>query len=316
MRTTAPTPQREKTIAWLLGGDPAIRWQVMRDLLGAEEAVWSAEQAKVAQEGWGAELLSHRDASGRWTPRLYGKKWISTTYSLVLLRRLGLPRHDERAIESCLIFFDEARGSDGGIDVSSRRIGSEMCVTAMAVALFYWFDVADPRREGVLEALLRRQLPDGGWNCSRPSKHGSFHTTASALEAMRECSVAMAPHVPAEVTAAEEAGLEFLLAHRLFRSHRTGEVVDEQFLRFSFPPRWHYDLLRGLDLFWAGGALTDERLEDAIDVVQRKRRNDGRWPLQQRWPGETWFEMETVGQPSRWNTLRAMRILEAHRPDR
>jgi hypothetical protein len=303
-------PTRDAVVSWLLQGDPAIRWQVMRDLLGADEAEWRQEQQRVAREGWGAELLSHRDESGRWTPRLYGRKWISTTYSLVLLRRFGLPRHDPRAIESTLLFFEEAMGKDGGIDVSSRRIGSEMCITAMAVALFYWFEVDDPRRGVVLEALLDRQLPDGGWNCSRPSKHGSFHTTASAMEAMRECALSLTPDVPGEITAAEEAGRRFLLAHRLFRSHRTGEVVNEQFLRFSFPPRWHYDVLRGLDLFWSAGRLDDPLLEEAIEVVKAKRRSDGRWRLQQRWPGETWFEMETVGEASRWNTLRAMRVLE------
>ncbi|HSJ83396.1 MAG TPA: hypothetical protein VLA91_06220 [Acidimicrobiia bacterium] len=301
---------RHEVVSWLLEGDPAIRWQVMRDLLEADPAEWRQEQQRVAREGWGAELLSHRDESGRWTPRLYGRKWISTTYSLVLLRRLGLPRDDPWAIESCLLFFDEAMGDDGGIDVSSRRTESEMCVTAMAVALFYWFEVEDARREIVLEALLNRQLPDGGWNCIRPSKHGSFHTTASAMEAMRECALSLAPDVPGEVAAAEEAGREFLLAHRLYRSHRTGEVVNEQFLRFSFPPRWHYDVLRGLELFWSAGRLEDSRLEEAIEVVRRKQRSDGTWPLQQRWPGETWFEMETVGEPSRWNTLRAMRVLD------
>ena len=301
---------RHPVVSWLLEGDPAIRWQVMRDLLGADPAEWRQEQQRVSREGWGAELLSHRDETGRWTPRLYGRKWISTTYSLVLLRRFGLPRDDPRAIESCQLFFEEAMGEDGGIDVSSRHTGSEMCVTAMAVALFSWFEVEDTRREIVLEALLDRQLPDGGWNCSRPSKHGSFHTTASAMEAMRECALALAPDIPGEVTAAEEAGREFLLAHRLYRSHRTGEVVNEQFLRFSFPPRWHYDVLRGLELFWSAGRLEDPHLEDAIGVVKDKRRSDGRWRLQQRWPGETWFEMETVGEPSRWNTLRAMRVLE------
>lgn len=134
-------------VSWLLEGDPAIRWQVMRDILEADPADWRQEQQRVAREGWGAELLSHRDESGRWTPRLYGRKWISTTYSLVLLRRLGLPRGDPRAIESSLLFLDEAMGKDGGIDVSSRRTGSEMCITAMAVALFYRFEVEVPRRQ-------------------------------------------------------------------------------------------------------------------------------------------------------------------------
>jgi hypothetical protein len=290
---------RSRTIEWLLEGDPAIRWQTMRDLTGAEKRVWESEQQRVAGEGWGARLFDHQDEDGRWTPRLYGKKWISTTYTMVLLRSMGLPRSDPRALKSCQLFLD-------GRLVTTPQ--SDTCVVAMVLAFLYWFDVADPRREAIVGDLLGRQLPDGGWNCEQ-SPHGSFHTTSSALEALRECAVAGAPGTD-EIEAAEARGREFFLQHRMLRSHRTGEVVNERFLRFSFPPRWHYDVLRGLDYFWSSDALSDPRLQDAIDLVVRKRDEDGRWPLQQRWPGETWFEMETVGGPSRWNTLRAMRVLD------
>jgi hypothetical protein len=266
----------------------------------------------VAAEGWGARLLEHQDEQGRWTPRLYGKKWISTTYTMVLLRRMGLPRSDPRAIKACRLFLDEALGVDGGINTSANDHRSEACITSLVLAVLYWFDVDDPRREQVLEHLLDRQLADGGWNCDITSHHGSFHTTDSAMEAMRECAVVLAPNND-QVETAEARGREFMLAHRLFRSHRTGEIVNPQFLRLSFPPHWHHDVLRTLDYFHAARALTDVRLQEAIDVVEKKRGEDGRWPLQQRWPGETWFEMETVGEPSRWNTLRAMRVLEAWR---
>ncbi len=291
---------RSAVVGWLLEGDPAVRWQVLRDLEGMAESVWMPEQERVATEGWGARLLEHQDAEGRWTPKLYGKKWISTTYTMVLLRRLGLPRSDPRAIKSCPLFLN-------GRLVTHPR--SDTCVIAMVLAFFYWFGFSDPRREKLLAELMARQLPDGGWNCD-PSDHGSFHTTISALEALRECVVAGVPD-RALVEAAEARGREFFLSHRLFRSHRTGDVADQRFLRFSFPPRWHYDVLRGLDYFWSAARLDDDRLQDAIEVAERKRLSDGRWPLQQRWPGETWFEMETVGEPSRWNTLRALRVLEA-----
>jgi hypothetical protein len=304
--------ERTGVIKWLLDGDPSIRWQVLRDLEGAAEPVWRAEQDRVAGEGWGARLLQHQDEYGRWTPRLYGKKWISTTYTMVLLRRMGLPRSDPRAIKACQLFLDEAIGADGGINISSGHPRSEACVTSLVLALLYWFDVNDPRRERVLEHLLGRQLADGGWNCDVTSDHGSFHTTDSAMEALRECAVVLAP-INDQVQTAEAKGREFMLIHRLFRSHRTGEIVNPQFLRLSFPPRWHHDVLRTLDYFCAARALDDGRLRDAIDVVEKKRDGDGRWPLQQRWPGQTWFEMETVGEPSRWNTLRAMRVLEAWR---
>jgi hypothetical protein len=179
----------------------------------------------------------------------------------------------------------------------------------MVTALLYWFDVDEGDREPVLEFLLSRQLEDGGWNCDIHSRHGSFHTTSAALEALRESADAGSPRMR-EIDRAEARGREFFLRHEMFRSHTTGKTVDQRYLRFSFPPRWHYDILRGLDYFWSARALEDGRLADAIAVVADKRRADGTWPLQQRWPGETWFEMETVGEPSRWNTLRAMRVLE------
>jgi hypothetical protein len=297
---------RTQVINWLLKGDPAIRWQTLRDLVGVEESEWRPEQGRVATEGWGARLLEHQDQDGRWTPRLYGKKWISTTYTMVLLREMGLPRSDPRAIKSCHLFVEE------GLGIRQSR---DTCIAAMVLALLYWFDVHDRVREPVLEHVLALQLADGGWNCDEESRHGSFHTTCTALEALRECSVAGAPGLDG-IEAAVARGQEFFLQHRMFRSHRTGEVVDRRFLRFSFPTRWHYDVLRGLDYFRSAGSLTDRRLSDAIDVVMKRQDGDGRWPLQQRWPGETWFEMETVGEPSRWNTLRAMRVLDGWRGEK
>jgi hypothetical protein len=291
---------RKQVIDWLLDGDPAIRWQAMRDLTHSPKKTWLAEQEKVASEGWGARLLSHQDGDGRWTPRLYGRKWISTTYTMVLLRRMGLPRSEPRALRSCRLFLEEGQGT---------RRNSEMCIQSMVTALLYWFDVDENDREPVLGYLLSRQLDDGGWNCDGRSKHGSFHTTSAALEALRESAITGSPRAK-EIADAEARGQEFFLQHGMFRSHRSGQVVNQRFLRFSFPPRWHYDILRGLDYFWAAGALGDDRLEEAISVVADKRRSDNTWPLQQRWKGETWFEMETVGEPSRWNTLRAMRVLE------
>jgi hypothetical protein len=297
---------RSRVIDWLLDGDPAIRWQTMRDLVGAEESEWGSEQERVATEGWGARLLMHQDEEGRWTPRLYGKKWISTTYTMVLLREMGLPRSDPRALKSCQLFLAELLGI---------RQSRDTCIAAMVLALLYWFDVDDRLREPVLEHVLALQLADGGWNCDEQSSHGSFHTTCTALEALRVCAVAGVPSVH-ETEAAEARGQEFFLQHRMFRSHQTGEVANQRFLRFSFPTRWHYDVLRGLDYFRSAGSLDDQRLEEAIDVVEEKRDRDGRWPLQQRWPGATWFEMETVGEPSRWNTLRAMRVLDGWRGEK
>jgi hypothetical protein len=297
--------------SWLLDGDPAIRWQVMRDLHGETDSVWRAEQRRVAGEGWGAQLLSHQDDAGRWTRKLYGYKWTSTTYSIVLLRRMGLPSDDPRAERTCRLFLDEALWPDGGINISMSLERSETCATGMVLALLAWFAIDDPRRERLVDYLLGEQMADGGWNCERfrGAVHSSFHTTMNVLEGLREYALAAGPRA-GETAAAEEPGRQFLLEHRMYRSHRTGDVVDDRMTRLSFPPRWRHDILRGLDYFRAAAAPADERLTDAVDAVVGKRRRDGRWPLQQRYPGRTWFEMEQVGQPSRWNTLRALRVLD------
>jgi len=301
----------DDTKRWLLTGDVSIRWQVMRDLLNAPPSQWQPVQAEVGKKGWGARLLKHQDDSGRWTPRLYGKKWISTTYSLVLLRWLGLPPGHPQAVKSCLLFLDEALLDDGGINVTFSYKHSETCVTGMVLALLSWFKINDPRRELLLEFLLNEQMDDGGWNCQRDqgAVHSSFHTTISVLEGLREYVEADGERKQ-EVRTAESRAREFFLVHHLYRSHRTGEVSNLTFTRFSFPPRWHHDVLRTLDYFRASDAQYDERLEDPIALVLKKRLNDGRWNLQNRHPGKTFFEMEQVGRASRWNTLRALRVLD------
>lgn len=268
----------EEVLSWLLESDPAIRWQVLRDLCDAPAAEWEAERARVAVEGWGAALLSHRDASGRWTPRLYGQKWISTTYSLLELRQYGLSGDVVR--DSCALFLSD--------DVWR----ADMCIAGFALTLLRW---AGLPHDEVLAHVLAGQRPDGGWNC-RPDQHSSFHTTINVLEGVPDADAAARAR-------------EFLLAHRLYRSHRTGAVVNPQLLRPVFPPRWRYDVLRALDHFWAVGALGDERLSDALGVIESKRGRDGRWKVTAPHPGKVWFELEPRGGPSRWNTLRALRVL-------
>ena len=304
---------RGETVDWLLAGDPAIRWQVLRDLLGRPRVEWTAEQLRVATEGWGARLLSQQDGSGRWTARFYGQKWTSTTYSMALLRRLGLPHDDPRAATACLIFLDEGLWPDGGINPSVTLGRSETCVTGMVLAMLCWFRIDDPRREHLVEYLLREQMPDGGWNCQRHlgAGHSSFHTSINVLEGLREYAEAGGPRGE-ETMEAERRGREYFTAHRLYRSQRTGEIVNPAFTRFSFPPRWHHDVLRTLDYFRASKAPWDERLADPVDLLLKKRDPDGRWLLQNRHPGKTFFELEKPGEPSRWNTLRALRVLDWH----
>jgi hypothetical protein len=301
---------------WLLDGDPAIRWQALRDLVGAAERTVERERRKVAREGWGARLLSRQDPRGTWAGGhswdggLYLPKWISTTYTMLLLRDFGLPAGNRRAQAACALLLDGGLQRDGGVNYGWRG-RSETCITGMALSILSYFEHDDERLDTIAAHLLGQQMPDGGWNCRRPlgATHSSMHTTISALEALRLYEIHRGRRLRA-LRAAQRRGREFLLMHRLFRSDRTGEVIKPEFTLFAFPPRWHYDVLRALDHFQAVGAPRDERLADAIAIVRGARREDGRWPLQNEWRGRTYFKLERLGAPSRWNTLRALRVLK------
>jgi hypothetical protein len=233
---------------------------------------------------------------------------------MLLLRDLGLPSTNRQARKACTLLLDQGLEQDGGINygIWGKWWGrSETCITGMILSILSHFTYDDDRLDTIANHLLDQQMPDGGWNCRRPygATHSSVHTTISALEGLRLYELHRKRKVRA-VRAAQARGREFLLVHRLFRSHRTGEIIKPIFLRCSFPPRWHYDILRALDFFQAVKAPRDERLADAIDILRKKKREDGCWPLENSYRGKTYFEMERVGEPSRWNTLRALRVLK------
>lgn len=295
----------EPAIEWLLEGDAAIRWQVKRDLLDSAPEEVAAERALVASTGWGAALLSHQDESGRWAGGLYGPKWTSTNYTLLLLRHCGLDPGHEAARRGVELLWDGARYFDGGLTAAVTIDLPEACITSMYVALARYFEYEDLRVDDAVDWLIGNQLDDGGWNCETVrygNEHSSFHTTISALEALAEVG-------DRRVTDALDRGREFFLRHRLYKSHRDGTVPDPAMARLSFPPRWHHDVLRGLDHFQATRATWDERYCDALAELTKRRRADGTWPLQNTHAGKVWFDMEKTGGPSRWNTLRALRVL-------
>ncbi len=302
-------PVSKRVLDWLLDGDPAIRWQTKRDLLDAPEEEIDAERALVETNGWGAHLLARQDPSGTWAAGLYGPKWTSTTYTLLLLRHCGLAPGHPAASRGVERIWDGARYFDGGLTSAITIDAPEACVTSMYLTLARYFGYDDARVDAALTWLLANQLADGGWNCRTVrfgDRHSSFHTSILALEALAES----ARHEPdrRDIAHAMTRGREFFLAHRLYKSHRDGSVVHPAFTKLSFPPRWHYDVLRGLDHFQAADAPWDERCRDALDAVIERRRADGTWPVQNKHPGEVWFDMEETGGPSRWNTLRARRV--------
>ncbi len=301
--------KRRQLWAWLLSGDPAVRWQVLSDLTHATWSQVAEQRSLVAKEGWGAALLSNQDSDGLWAGAVYSPKWTSTTYTLLLLERLGLESGNPQALAGCERLWEEARFYGGGINLAKTIREPETCITAMMVFLARSFGLTDSRVDETVEWLISEQLNDGGWNCESirsGSRHGSFHTSISVLEALLAYRDSGGGE---DVEDALASGREFFLDHRMYKSHRTGEVSNPAFARFPFPPQWHYDVMRGLEHFRAAGAVRDDRLADAIEVVRHARRSDGAWPVYRSHPGRYWFKMETRG-PSRWSTLRALRVLD------
>ncbi|UCD98588.1 MAG: hypothetical protein JSV42_16800 [Chloroflexota bacterium] len=322
----------EDLISWLLAGDPAIRFQVMRDLLSEAPENMEEEREKITLLGWGKRYLSYQDSNGLWAGGIYGPKWISTTYTMLTLKRLGLPSYNQQAQEGCRQLLDRGFFRDLGINYSKSQQQSEVCITGMVLSVLAHFKFPDPRVHKLADHLLSRQMQDGGWNCQdhQGDRHSSFHTTISVLEGLLEYQRAYGQIRP-DIESARLKGHEFLLQHRLYKSDHTGAIVSERMLRMPFPPRWFYDFLRALDYFqdyftWqaqseiqfpdrqseqlAATHIRDERFSDAIELLKNKRKPDGRWRMMRGPSGKVYFDMEKAGGPSRWNTLRALRVLK------
>jgi hypothetical protein len=303
-------------IDWLLDSDPAIRWQVMRDLCGASPEELAGERARVATEGWGARLLALQSDDGRWDGGTYRPGWVdeskpffdawtATHFSLVLLRELGLDPDSPQARRAVALVRDNVHWDVGGALYFEGE--TEPCINGLAVANGAYFgqDV-----DGIVERLLGERLDDGGWNCwvEYGAKVASFHTTICVLEGLLAWERAGGSRP--EVSAARRRAEEYMLERGLFRRRSTGDVPDPRFTMFSFPTWWYYDVLRALDYLRSTGTEPDPRVGEAVDLVAARRDRDGRWPLENSHQGPTHFDMdEAEGFPSRWNTLRALRVL-------
>lgn len=300
---------------WLLDSDAAIRWQVLRDLADAPREVVAAERARVANEGWGARLLSLRGPDGLWAggalfpkggwDRKEGQPWTATAYSLVALCDLGVDPGDEKVRRTVAQVRERCRWEHAGEPFFSGEV--EPCINGMVVSLGAYFgqDV-----DGVVARLLGEQLEDGGWNCEAEngSVRSSFHTTIRVLEGL--LAHERATGGSAQSVAARRRAEEYLLERNLLRRKSTGAVVDPVWLQFSFPTRWHYDVLRALEYFRAAGDRPDPRMNEAIKLLRSRQQADGRWLLENTHPGAVHFALEEGdGRPSRWNTLRALRVL-------
>jgi hypothetical protein len=300
-------------IDWLLDSDPSIRWQVMRDLVHEPADRVAAERAKVATEGWGARLLALQAPDGQWGGRAWSQDWTDTFHVLELLRRFGLDPESEQAQRAVGLVREHVIWRDPEFETpwaDNRFFEGEVepCINGNVVASGSYFGVD---MSPLVNRLLGEQLPDGGWNCEveNGATVSSFGTTINVVEALLEHERAVGGS--AEVAAARRRGEAYMLERRLFRRKSTGEVIDPSWLQFSFPNWYYYDVLRGLEHLRDAGVAPDERVAEAIGVVEGNRDADGRWPLQNVHEGESHLEMDDgEGKPSRWNTLRALRVLD------
>src|SRR5262245_25171179 len=268
-----PEP-RESVIHWLLDSDPSIRWQVMSDLMGESDEVIACERSRVAFEGWGARLLDLQGPDGQWGggPYIF-PGWISTTDTLLLLRDLGLDPKSEPARKAIGLVRDNSAWGPEFDDAPYFEGEVEPCINGRVLAIGAYFGEASDR---LVDRLLHEQLEDGGWNCEAPpSKRSSFHSTICVLEGLLEYEKAKGA-----TTALKDArlrGQKYLLERSLFRSLSTGRMIDHHWTQFSFPTRWHYDILWGLDYLRRAGVEPDQRVSEAISLVERKRDAHGRW---------------------------------------
>ena len=303
----------EPMIAWLMAGDVAIRWQTMRDLLNAPQAEWEAERQQTAVQGWGARLLAEQEENGRWGGGFYSPKWISSTYTLLTLIDIGIPATNTAVQRGAQLLLNEMLGDSCDARFQEKLTACDRCIVGMLLRIGVYFGIEDDRIDAILENLLQERMPDAAWNCRRHRRpkphHSSFHTTFNVLEGLREYLESGHEKQKGAVLAAEQEALEFMLQHQLFRSDKTNEVISHKFTQFSYPYRWYYDVLRGLSYFARAHAPHDPRLQEAIALLHKRQRNDGFWPVQNRHSGREFFQMEKTGGPSRWNTLRALRVL-------
>ena len=304
-------------IQWLTDGDPSIRWQTARDLMGAPAEQVAAERARVATHGAGARLLSLQGADGRWGGATWNRGWDSTMHALSLLRELGLDPECEQAQRAIGLVREHVTWAGcGPPEVAHHRFfegETEPCINAQVAAIGAYF------REDVqplIDRLLGEQLPDGGWNCDaeRGSRRSSFNTTICVLDALLEYE--LAGNGDSTVTDARRRGQEYLLERRMLRRKSTGETIARDrkggavWTQFAFPTWWHYDVPRGLDHLRRANVTPDQRVAEAIALVTSKRDEQGRWSLETQYPGRLLVTLDAgEGRPGRWNTLRALRVL-------
>ena len=300
-----------ETLRWLLeDADPALEYQVRRDLLRDPPRETEALRREIPVRGWAGRLLAERGSSGHWGNGSYNPKWTCTHYVLYELTQLEVPGDLRPCGESALLLLSNPAGEDGGVNYAKTIRYSDACVNGMLLTIASWFGVGGSAADAVVDYLLRLRMADGGWNCAyrEGARRSSLHTTISVIEGLETFLAAGGSHRKSEILRALDEAVLFILRHRLCRSERSGEIIKDEFFRFPFPVRWKYDILRCLDVFRRFDIPYDGRMDEALDFIAKAANDRGRWKAASQ-PGATYFVAEKNGSEGKWNTLRALRVL-------
>jgi len=299
-------------ILWLLSGDIAIQFQAKRDLFSTQTNELETLQKRIATMGWGKAFLQKRDnKTAKWGNGLYGPKWISTHYTLLDLRNIGIHPETPQYKESADLLLDKLWFNKGKV---RKDRWQDLCVSGMFLHICCYAKIKSDKIYEIVDYLIDKHYNDGGWNCMWEAGHihSSLHTTLSVLEGICDYERNGYEYRLDELLKLRKEAHEFILIHRLFKSDKTGEIIKNNFIMLSFPSRWFYNILRCLDYFQSIDLPYDERMQDAIDILYKKRRKNGKWPVQHKISGLVHFDMEKTGSDSRWNTLRALRVLKKY----
>jgi hypothetical protein len=302
--------QINEIVQWIGKGDVALQYQVYRDLKNNER---KELRMRIESEGWGKILLERRKPDGHWARGFYQPKWTSTHYTLMDIRNLCLNPGNAAIQESIEMVLYSEKGQDGGVNPGKTISKSDVCINGMVLNYASYFHTREELLRSIVDFILEQRMPDGGFNCRlnrSGARHSSLHSTICVAEGIEEYRRNGYTYRMDELAKAARSSQEFILLHQLFRSDRTGEIIDPKMLMLSWPSRWRYDILRAMDYFRYAGMEYDQRIEGALEILISKRRKDGTWPLQQKHPGEVHLEMEKTGRASRINTLRALKVLK------
>lgn len=301
----APSPEVQQ---WLLAGDSAVQYQTWRDLHGEDRP--ELEQ-QVPHDGDAAAILAAQRPDGHWGLGFYQPKWTSSHYSLLELRDLGVP-HEHSECRRAVTLIAKEKSADGGVNPSGTVKQADVCMNGMFLAYGSHFTAEPAELESVVDFVLGQQMHDGGFNCQANrsgASTASVHSTTSVIEGLAEYTARGYAYRRDDARRAMLDAVETLLSRHLYQRRSDHQPIRAEFTRLHHPARWHFDVLRGLDVLRAAQVPSDERLDDALRVIESRRRDDGRWSAASQYPGETHVTYPRASSPNRWVTLRALRVL-------